>query len=872
MKPKSSLFWLFSSTLACLIVSACAFPDEPDTLRLDRKVIPVFQSIRLKLDPGKKDYQGETDFLLDVRSATRNFRLHSKDLKIKELKLQSGGHRIPVEWNAKSDDLLRISAKQPLEPGGYDLQIRFVNNYQDKGMGLFKGLEGGKPYLATQFETSYAREAFPCWDEPGFKNPFQVTLTIPEVLQAFSNTAVEDIRSSGKEKTILFQKTPPLPVYLVAFAVGPFESVPITEMPVPGSVVVPMGETALAAEAVNLTPPILKDLEKRFGPYPFQKLDLMAMPGMMMGAMENPGLIIFSSWGLLFDPKSITVDQRLVCARVISHEIAHMWFGDMVTMAWWNDAWLNESFATWIQTNVLDDVFPHLNSFLWDIQSFQYSMGTDALPSTGPIRRTIRSTDDPLQVFDELSYRKGGTVLGMVESWAGKENFGKGIIEYLEKHRWGNAESEDFWISLSRGIGENAADLIGSFVNQPGLPLVRAELLSPAKLKLSQSRFLNCGFQAAPQRWRIPMVVDYAAGAEKFRKKLVLAEDSEVVALDCTSRPDWVNLNADARGYYRWLVPDDVFLALADRSTEILNVRERIAFLGNASALLDGGVLRGDAFLKMLRSFASDDAPEVLQAVLDGFRKMNNGLVGIEAKASYARFVRSVLNPVLSRIGSEKRPNEGLTVAMLRSGLISVLADIGGDVQCIRRCDSLTAVYFQSPESVDAALVDPILNISALYGDQDLFERYRHEFEAARTPADKSRYLWNLGAFRNRGLLVKALEYAMSGPLDPMECLFIPFTAARSPENRGYLLDWAIQNYDALKSKASLELMDFLVPDLVTVCSDTLLRKAKNFFLDPSRARQTLDINLDKAADRITTVMRVREKEGPAVAEYLKRY
>jgi cytosol alanyl aminopeptidase len=872
MKPRSSLSRHLMPALAAMILSAPAFSGEPDTLRLERTVVPVFQSIRLALDPAKNGYQGETEILLDVRSSAHFFRLHSKGLKIRKLTLRSGGRKIPVKWNVKSDDLIRISTKRLLEPGDCSLHIRFARNFQDQGSGLFKGIEEGKPYLATQFEMSYAREAFPCWDEPGFKNPFQVTLIIPSRFSAFSNNPAEKTSIEAGVTTVTFEKTPPLPVYAVAFAVGPFESVPIQGMSIPGNVVVPSGRTRFASDAAAVTAPILRELENRFGPYPFRKLDLLTTPGMFGGAMENPGMVTFAENILLIDPEASTPESRRNCSGIIAHELAHMWFGDLVTTAWWDDTWLNESFATWIGQAVTDTVFPRYNSFAGDIRSAHWAMRSDALPSIRPIRRPLRATDDPWQVFDELSYQKGGAVLGMVESWSGKDNFARGIRGYLAKHAWGNAVAKDLWNSLDTLVEGNVDGIMASFTDQPGVPLISGEIIPGGKLKLSQSRFLNCGFDAPSQLWRVPVVFRYADGVHVREGRHLLERESEIIPLETGTTPAWLNLNADERGYYHWLVSDSMLFRLSGEYPGSLNARERIGFLENASALLDGGRLTGSTYLSILKSFSSDSVPEVLQAVLSGLLKIDGLFVTEDTKDSYSAYMRSVLTPILARIGREKRGGEGETAGMLRSDLISALADQGRDAGMLRFCDSLRTVYMRNPEKVDPELVDAAMGASARHGNQELFDQFLKKYESVQNPEIKSRYLRLLGAFEDRKLLSRALDYSLSGPPGPTDFMMIPFTAAGTKENRAYIFDWAVKNYKRIASKTFPEMVDYLYPGLVQVVSDSLLNKARDFFSDPERKSQSLEINLNKAADRITTAMRVREKEGGSVREFLKQY
>jgi alanyl aminopeptidase len=844
----------------------------PDTLRLDRKVIPVLQTVRLHLDPSRPDYSGSVEITLAVHAETSAFRMHAKDLKIRDLRLGDAKGDIPTRWAMRPDGILQISPKRPLTPGFGELRIRFQGNFGKNGLGLYRSESEGKTYLATQFEPSYARSAFPCWDEPGFKNPFRMVLTVPSDLACFSNEPVETIKAEGKMKTAVFMESRPLPVYAVAFAIGPFDTVPIPSLSVPGNVIVPAGRSSFAAEAVRRTPPLLAALEKWFGPYPYRKLDLIAVPD-MGGAMENPGLVTFDPNTLLMDPDGSTLDQRLSCSGVIAHELAHMWFGDLVTAAWWDDIWLNESFATWIGPEVTDRVFPEFREFAWTIQGRHGVMASDALPSITAIRRTVRADDNPWQVFDELSYTKGGAVLGMVESWAGREYFQEGLADYLQSHRHMSADAAALWKSLSRSTGGDVDAMIASFVDQPGLPLVRAGVLADGRVCLSQTRFMNAGFEAPAQTWRIPITWKCSDGLKPALMKRVLQNQADTVVVEGIAAPAWILPNADERGYYRWIVPDSMLFRMSRDAAAIMNVRERIGFLGNASGLLDGGHLGGDAYLEILNHFASDPEPEVLQAVLAGLRKTGDLFTAGTVPPDFAAYVRRTLTPALERIGFSKQPGEAPAVAGLRSGMLTVLTGLGRDTSALRFCDSLTAAYLTNPSDVDPDLTDAALASSARDGDEILFRRVVSALESAASPDVRSRFMALLGSFRKKEILSLALDYGLQANGDNRNALWwIPFRASEFMENRPVLMEWVFRNADTIRDKADPMILDYLIPGLVHVRSDSLYRKAHEWAADPAHQSQILDVNLRKAGDRLTTRLRLIEREEAAVEGYLRGF
>ncbi len=343
-----------------------------DLVRLGSDVVPTAEAVSLTADPRSDDYSGSVVVDLQVKKATPTFRFHAEDMTLASLKLTKGNKAVDVTHAKGEDGTVLVTAAKPLQPGKYTLSIDFTNKYNRQAVGLYKmTVKDGTPYLFTQFEAIDARRAFPCWDEPGFKIPYELTLNIPEQYDAVSNTTVASESKSGGRKVIRFARTKPLPSYLIAVAVGEFESTPIEGMSVPGRVIAPKGQGRLTKLAAEITPPLLAALEKYFGSkHPFEKVDLIAVPEYWAGAMENPGAITYRDTVLLLDPAVATPAQRQNLIRVTAHELAHMWFGDLVTMEWWDDLWLNESFADWMGDKITDQVHPELgHAITEDVQN-----------------------------------------------------------------------------------------------------------------------------------------------------------------------------------------------------------------------------------------------------------------------------------------------------------------------------------------------------------------------------------------------------------------------------------------------------------------------------------------------------------------------
>ncbi len=616
-KPAAGMAALATSVVvfaAWMAAVTGAFAQGEDPLRLSGDVVPTRQHVELKLDADQTGYTGTTSIDLKVVRQTDAFRLHAEEMTLESVVLTGPAGPVAVTHEAGpgSIGLVTLKAAAPLAPGAYSLSIKFANEFGTKATGLYRVQAGGNSYLFTQFEAEDAREAFPCWEEPDVQIPFRLTLGVPERHVAVTNTPVESETKEAGWRTIRFHETKPLPTYLIAIATGPLEVVPITGMRIPGNVVTPKGQAALAAQAVAYTPKILAAMEEWFGsPYPFEKLDLIAIPEYWPGAMENPGAITFRDLLLLFDDKTASTAQKRSLARVTAHELAHMWFGDLVTMKWWDDLWLNESFADWAGDKITEKVFPEFGVALSEMEDVQNIMQADARPSTQPIRRHVKADTHKFEQIG-VAYNKGKAVLSMFERWVGEENFRKGVLAYLEANEWDNATAADLWRSLSEVSGVELSPAMETVLVQNGIPLIEVEPLDQGRVRLTQQRFLNHGVTADPRDWRIPVTLRYPGGDMTQTTTVLLKSPSEVIQLPGGRTPEWIFPDADGAGYYRWNVPAPMLRSMAQNAGDVLNARERIALLGNLASLLEAGTVGGAEYLRTLQQFANDPEPQVL--------------------------------------------------------------------------------------------------------------------------------------------------------------------------------------------------------------------------------------------------------------------
>jgi len=874
---------ILTSTAIALLAAAIAFAAE-DPPRLDHAAIPTAEQLRLTLDPAKPDYAGTVTIALKVKQPTHELRLHARALVIEDGSMKGASGEVPIDGIEKlPPDQARVRFDRALAPGSYTLTLRFHNRYNVKSVALYRVVTGGASYLFTQFEDTEAREAFPCWDEPEFKIPWQLTLTVPAKDMAVSNTPIAKETPSGTMKSVRFAETKPLPAYLVAVAVGPFEAVPIKGLSVPGSVITVRGASAMAAEAASVTPAILASLQKYFGrPYPYEKLDLIAAPEFLYGAMENAGAVVFADRRLLIDPRAVSPDQRRGLIGVIAHELAHQWFGDLVTMKWWDDLWLNESFASWMATKVEDDVVPEMHGGITTLFGEERAFTIDSRLSTRAMRGKIEGNTSLGQTANELTYNKGEAVLTMFEGWLGAEKFRAGVLEYLKAHEWGNAEGSDLWRSLGKQSGDDINAAMSSFLDQPGVPLVTIEPAPGGRVKLSQSRFLTSGSQAnSAERWRIPVILRYPGAGQMKRLRVWLNGADTLADLGLGSMPAWIMPNADGSGYYRWRVPEAMRDSLATTAASRLTPRERIDVVANLAAQLRAGTLHGDRFLKLMRSVAEDPSPDVVRAVIDAVNETHSALTTPRSAAMVGGYVRAIFEPTLQRYGLRPAPNEAPPIAYMRPGLMYLLANAGRDARVLIYAESLSCAYRFDPTSIPPSMIEPAISLGAVRGNHALFAEYRHRFETTKIPIERQYYLAGLGSFKDPALRDSALDYALHGPLRPHETLMIPYAmslttlGAESRSGAGDYPDevaqWMLLHFPQLSEKMPPNFAQRIIA-LGGGCDRTRADRLRQYFDDPAHRVVGIDQALGRLEDAIGECSSLSEREALLIEHWFSSF
>jgi alanyl aminopeptidase len=778
------------------------------TFRLPGDVRPTRESVELEVVPDREGFSGRVEIALELSQPRSELWISSRGLTLGEGTLNMGGERLPL--TADADDAqgaARLRLPHPVSAGTAILSLTFRGSFDPHLSGLYRVKSVDRWYAFTQFEAVDARRAFPCFDEPAFKIPWDLTLIVPANLVAVANTNVLEETPSGAMKRLHFRTTRPLPSYLIALAVGDFDVV--TPPPLPPNEVRsrPLQMRGIATKgrggelkyALDAAGDMLVMLERWFGrEFPYEKLDHVGTPDFAIGAMENAGLIIYPDKNLLVDPPTASEEQKLEVARVIAHETAHHWFGDLVTMAWWDDLWLNESFAKFMEglmTTAWAKGSRYDLDLLWLVQR---AMKTDEVSSVRPIRPDIKVERD-IQGFDPLIvYPKGAQVIAMLEDFLGPDRFRAGIRAYIDAHADGNATAEDLTAALST-VGTDVRPTMGSFIEQPGIPLVRGALRCDGgnpKVTLKQSRNLPLGSPASSEaRWDIPVCVRTELSGDRH-PCLLLRKAEDELPLPQKRCPAWIALNPGAHGYYRWTLPPVQLKALRTRGYRSLTPAERMSLGSNLFAALRSGALPAADVLAALGPLARDPEPAVSREPVPLLKFVREHLVEPGQRSAVEAHMRSLHGPVLARMGWTPKPGEPARVQAFRPWLIDYLAFDAQDRTALERAATLGRAYLGTdgrlhPEAVDPNLVPVAVAAAARTGSTEVFETMVQRLRATEDSNARRVLLDGLAHFPDPDLAERARWVSMEKGVRASEVgIVAAYQAFRMPELRPGAWAW----------------------------------------------------------------------------------
>ena len=864
--------------------------DIPPKTRLNevQNVQPTGYLVDLTLDPAKDTFTGAIEIRLDIREPLQTLWLNQAKIQIKSAVLTAQAAERIATIVPGGDDFVGLHFNQPLPAGRATLAIQYSGVVISKNSsGIFHQQENGDWYLFTQFEPTDARAAFPCFDEPSYKTPWQLTLHVPAANTAISNTPLASEKTENGMRTYAFKETKPLPSYLVAFGVGPFEYVDAGvagRNKVPVRIVTPKGEGYQAKYAAEVTATILTRLEDYFGiPYPYEKADQVALPNTAgFGAMENVGMVTYEQNIILADPKLDRINRQRNYASVAAHELAHQWFGDLVTTAWWDDIWLNEAFATWMERKLIAEWKPEWQTRVSDVSDKLRAEGEDSLVSARKIRQPILAKDDINNAFDDITYQKGASVIGMFESWMGPEEFRKGVQSYLKQYSFRATTAAEFLDSLSSSSKRDITKPFSTFLNQAGVPLVSVALNcegGKASLKVDQTRSLPLGSKgSASETWQIPLCVRYGTGTEGRSQCTLVTQPSQTVSLEGSGCPAWVQANDNAAGYYRVEYTGGLLSALtAGDVQKRLTAAERSDLMGNAASLASAGKLAAADALALVDTFHNNPERYVLQsAIALGLQPYNSHLVPESLMPNYQRFLLKNFDARAKELGWSPKPNESEDTKLLRPTLVRPIATLGGDRFLANEAIALAPKWLADHSILDPNLVGPVLQTSAFYGDAGLFNRFLTEYKQTKDRQIRAQLMGAMSSFRDPAAIELGMKAVLSGDVPFLEGAALLFSGQSQDSTRKLPLNFLKAHFDEVVSKMPTGGgFDFgsVLPEVGGSYCDVSSRDELKTFLAPKVDKFVgAPRALDQVIEGIDLCIAIKSAQGQSVQKFLEKY
>jgi puromycin-sensitive aminopeptidase len=833
--------------------------------RLPRTAEPQRYELTLTPDLVNATFTGEERVRLLVLEPITEVVLNAAELEILSAELiDDDGARL--EGAVAYDEELqqaRIALSGTAAAGHWTLQLTFAGILNDKLRGFYRSRftddDGNEHFIATtQFESTDARRAFPCWDEPDFKAVFAVRLIVDRDMTAISNGGeVETVDLGNGKRQVTFADTIRMSTYLVAFVVGPFDlTEPVDVDSVPLRVAAVRGKGHLCDWALETGAHSLRFFREYFGlPYPGDKLDLIAIPDFAFGAMENLGAVTFRETALLIDKELAARGDLESVADVVAHEIAHMWFGDLVTMKWWNGIWLNEAFATFMELLSVDDFRPAWERWVTFGISRAGAMTVDGLRATRPIEFPVDRPEEAEAMFDVLTYQKGAAVLRMLEQYLGAEPFRQGIVRYLTKHSYGNAETTDLWDALEESTGEPVRDLMDSWIFQGGYPMLAVEPApDSAALTVRQHAFRYLDDGDPDIRWHVPVLV--RANGSQQRTLLTGAE----ATVDLHSKVDVAVVNDGAWGFYRVQYPVEQLPALVGSGLSRL---ERFNLVSDVWATVLAGRAPLTDFVELLGLLSGDDDPNVWLAMLSPLAFLDY-VVADEGRDALRQFVRRLAAPAFAAVGWDPVAGEPERTSRLRATLINALGTTGADPDIQREAAARHSHYLEDRTSLHPDLVPPIIRIVAHGGGEAEFTTFLEQYRSPATPQEQIRYLYALAEFPSRPLVQRALDLAAT-EVRTQSAPFVINTALGNRLNNDLVWDFVKSRWAELSERFPHKMLDRMVGN--TMYLITQRDDVHEFFAHhpiPTGQKQ-----LEQTLERLDINVAFADRSAPAIPDAL---
>lgn len=859
--------------------------------RLPKVAVPHNYNLTFAPDFTKDNFIGLETIRVQVLQPTSKIVLNAAEISFEDARISSGStdQKAKVTLDEASETAT-LSVDHRIEPGPATVTIRYTGVLNGQLRGFYLGREeNGQKYAGTQLEATDARRAFPAFDEPEYKATFDITVIADQHHTVISNSAVvSDLAGPGEGKhTVKFATTAKMSCYLVAVVVGDFEYVEGSADGIPIRIYTTPGKKHLADFALEASKQSIKYFNEYFGiPYPFGKLDLIGLPDFAAGAMENTGAIVSREGSLLMDPASATLFQKRLVAQDVSHEIAHQWFGDLVTMKWWDDSWLNEGFATWMQTKSVAAWKPELNLLVGDVldaNAFlgpESTMDEDSLASTRPVRQAAETPGQILELFDPISYGKGARVLWMLEAYVGPENFRKGVHNYLAKNAYGNATSEDFWSSLSAVSNKPVSRIMSAFVNQPGLPLVSIETKchgNSTNVTLSQQRYFvdrSLFSSTSNETWPIPVCLKAGTdGSTQTQQKcfLLSRKQESVTMAGCAP---WVMGNLGAVGYYRTSYESAAVAAISRSLETVLTPSERVRLLSDEWASVRVGRQSIEDYLGLVDGLRAEKDTAVIDMATTQLAYIGRYLVGDRDRELYQRWVRGLLTPLARELGWHAAPGEDDDRKALRAQVLLTLGATARDPEVLEKANKLVEGALDGSAAMDVAMAGTVFQLGASNGNASFYDKVLEHMKKPSNPEDYYQSLNVLEGFEDLELLARTLKMTLTGEIRSQDA-FGPSGAVvgvmANPAGERLAWDFIRENWEEIgKRMGGYNGSGALVAATGFFCNAELRDQVKNFFANhpiPDAER-----TLRQAMERLNTCVDLKSQQSSHLGSWLEQH
>ena len=846
--------------------------------RLPGGANPDHYALAVNMNFPNNTYDGDETIHLTLAKPSNTITLNALEIDFHEVTVTAGAQTQTAKVSSdEKNEMATFTVDRQLPAGPATVHIKYTGHLNDKLRGFYLSTYKGRKYEVSQMESTDARVAFPCFDEPAYKASFDITAIIDKGDTAISNgEIVSDTPGPGDKHTIKFSASPKMSSYLVALTVGDWkcasdevDGIKLNVCAVPGK----ENETRFALDA---TKAILHYYNNYYAiKYPLPKLDQVAVPDFQAGAMENWGAIIYREKDLLVDDKTSSVSGKQNVADTIAHEVAHQWFGDLVIMKWWDDIWLNEGFATWMTPHPLAQWKPEWLESQSVVAETSHSLAVDSVENIRPIHQGAETRGEIESLFDGIAYGKTAAVLHMLEAYLGHDTFRAGVNLYLKEHAYGNATASDFWDAMTRSSRQPVDKIMPTFVMQPGAPLVGVEAKCEdgnTVLSLSQKRYLEtpAAFnQPNDHIWQIPVcakgVTESSAGKEQC---FLLTQRQQQFTLKGCSR--FVFPDAGALGYYRFDYDAAALHQLGNAVDNVLTPDERIALLGNEWALMQVGKHGVGDYLALGDQLKNTPGSAMLKEFGNRLGFVSRYIVTDADRPAFQAWVRSTFSPMMQQLGYAARSSDTAADKGNRAELFGVLGNIGKDPEVIQQARVMVQQYMKDTGAIDPTLAGAVVSVAARNGDAELYKQYKAQLQKVKSPQLYYRFFFGLAEFPEQPLIMQTLQSTLTPEVRGQD-LYILINLLRNPSSQTAAWDFIQKNFDEISKKTGGGLggVDVFLHGARSFCSTQQASELKQFF-DQHPFRGT-EREQKEALESINACVELRDQQQGKLAAWLKQ-